>query len=132
MLWILLGSIFIGGVHDMGALVASIRHKAAGIADTMRQYVSKRVWILFNIFIFFTLVMIIVAFTDITTSSFVNTVTLDDGSVVGRATATSSILYLILPVIMGFCSVHKIEPVVGDYHFLPLVALSIWVGQYIR
>jgi len=54
MLWILLGSIFIGGVHDMGALVASIRHKAAGIADTMRQYVSKRVWILFNLFIFFT------------------------------------------------------------------------------
>lgn len=133
MLWILLGSIFIGGVHDMGALVASIRHKAAGIADTMRQYVSKRVWILFNIFIFFTLVMIIVAFTDITTSSFVNTVTLDDGSVVGGgATATSSILYLILPVIMGFLLRYtKLSLLWATIIFLPLVALSIWVGQYI-
>lgn len=98
LLWILFGTIFIGCVHDMGALVASIRHKAAGIADTMRNYVSKRVWILFNLFIFFTLVMIIVAFTDITTSSFVNTIELADGKVVGGgAIATSSILYLILP-----------------------------------
>jgi len=127
MLWILLGSIFIGGVHDMGALVASIRHKAAGIADTMRQYVSKRVWILFNLFIFFTLVMIIVAFTDITTSSFINTVTLDDGSVVGGgATATSSILYLILPVIMGFLLRYtKLSLLWATIIFLPLVALSI-------
>lgn len=42
-LWIILGSIFIGGVHDMGSLVASIRNKAAGIADTMKNYVSRRV-----------------------------------------------------------------------------------------
>jgi carbon starvation protein len=82
MLWFLLGSFFIGGVHDMGALVASIRHKATGIADTMIEYVSKRVWILFNIFNS-SLVMIIVACTDLTTSSFINTVTLDDGSLLG-------------------------------------------------
>src|SRR5262245_66453970 len=33
LLWILIGSIFIGGVHDMSALVASIRHKARSIAE---------------------------------------------------------------------------------------------------
>lgn len=44
--------------------------------------------------------MLIVAFTDITTSSFVNTINLADGtSIGGGTTATSSILYLILPVI---------------------------------
>ena len=132
-LWIIFGTIFIGGVHDMGSLVASIRHKAAGIADTMKTYVSKRVWILFNIFIFFTLVMIIVAFTDITTSSFVNTIELADGeSVGGGATATSSILYLILPIIMGFCLKYtKLALKWATIIFLPLVAVSIWVGQYI-
>lgn len=132
-LWILIGTIFIGGVHDMGSLVASIRHKAAGIADTMRNYVSKRVWVLFNVFIFFTLVMIIVAFTDITTSSFVNTIELADGAVVGGgATATSSILYLILPIIMGFTLKYtKMKLSVATAIFLPLVAVSIWIGQYI-
>lgn len=133
LLWILFGSIFIGGVHDMGALVASIRHKAAGIADTLRNYVSKRVWILFNLFIFFALVMIIVAFTDITTSSFVNTIELADGRVVGGgAIATSSILYLILPVIMGLLLRYtKIKLSVATAIFLPLVGVAIWVGQYI-
>lgn len=131
-LWIMLGTIFIGGIHDMGALVASLRHKATGIADTMRNYVSNRVWILFNVFIFFTLIMIIVAFTDITTASFVNTVLADDVVVGGGATATSSILYLILPIIMGFLLRYtKMSLNVATAIFLPLVALSIWVGQYI-
>ncbi len=132
-LWIMIGSIFIGGIHDMGSLVASIRHKAAGIADTMKNYVSKRVWILFNVFIFFTLVMIIVAFTDVTTSSFVNTIELANGEVVGGgATATSSILYLILPVIMGFTLKYtKMKLSVATIIFLPLVGVAIWIGQYI-
>lgn len=132
-LWIIIGSVFIGGVHDMGALVASIRHKAASIADTMKSYVSKRVWILFNIFIFFSLVMVIVAFTDITTSAFVNAVEIGDGKFVGGgATATSSILYLILPVMMGFLlKFTKMKLSVATIIFLPLVAVAIWVGQYI-
>lgn len=132
-LWIIIGSIFIGGVHDMGALVASIRHKAASIADTMRSYVSKRVWILFNIFIFFSLVMVIVAFTDITTSSFVNAVEVGDGEFVGGgATATSSILYLILPVIMGLLlKFTKLKLSIATIIFLPLVGVAIWIGQYI-
>lgn len=132
-LWIIIGSIFIGGVHDMGSLVASLRHKAAGIADTMKNYVSTRVWILFNVFIFFSLVMVIVAFTDITTSSFVNVIELADGKTAGGgATATSSILYLILPIIMGFTlKFTKMKLGVATAIFLPLVGISIWIGQYI-
>lgn len=83
--------------------------KASSIADTMREHVSKRVWILFNLFIFFTLIMIIVAFTDITASSFVFEIDLGEGKLVGSgATATSSILYLILPIIMGFLMKYRI------------------------
>src|SRR5687768_6112527 len=35
LIWILIGSIFIGGVHDFAALVASIRHKAKSIAEVV-------------------------------------------------------------------------------------------------
>ena len=133
LLWIIFGTIFIGAVHDMGSLVASIRSKASGIADTMREYVSQRVWLLFNIFIFFTLVMIIVAFTDITATSFINVVDLGDGNFVGGgAIATSSILYLVLPVVMGFMLKYtRMSLGVATVIFLPLVAVAIWIGPYI-
>ena len=42
LIWILVGSIFIGGVHDMTALVASIRHKARSIAEVVREHMSQR------------------------------------------------------------------------------------------
>ena len=48
LLWILGGTIFIGGVHDMGALVASIRNKGRSITETVRVHVSRRAWIGFN------------------------------------------------------------------------------------
>ena len=71
LVWIIIGSIFIGGVHDMGSLVASIRHKARSITEVVRQNVSRRAYILFMLFIWITLVYVIVAFTDITAGSFV-------------------------------------------------------------
>lgn len=133
LIWIVAGSIFIGGVHDMGALVASIRNKARSITETVRQNVSKRAWILFNLFIFFTLVMIIVAFTDITTSAFVNSVDIGNGELVGGgAIATSSLLYLLLPVAMGFLLKYtKLNLLWATIIFLPLVGVAIWVGKYI-
>ncbi len=133
LIWIVLGSIFIGGVHDMGALVASVRNKARSITETVRTNISRRAWILFNLFIWVTLVMIIVAFTDITTSSFVNVVDIGNGEMVGGgAIATSSLLYLALPVIMGFLLKYtKLSLTWATVIFLPLVGVAIWVGKYI-
>src|SRR3990172_6841048 len=102
LLWLLLGAIFIGGVHDMTALVASIRHKARSIAEVVREHMSRRSYILFLLFVWLALVYIIVAFTDITASSFIGMIQLEDGETVsGGGIATSSFLYLLLPVIMG-------------------------------
>lgn len=132
-IWIVLGSIFIGGVHDMGSLVASIRNKGRSITDTVHTNISKSAWILFNLFIFVTLVMIVVAFTDITTSSFVNTIDIGNGELVGGgAIATSSILYLALPIIMGLLlRFTKLPLSWATVIFLPLVGVAIWVGKYI-
>lgn len=133
LLWILIGSIFIGSVHDMGALIASVRNKAKSITETVRQNISTRAWTLFNLFIYFTLIMIIVAFTDITTSAFVNTVDIGNGQLVGGgAIATSSLLYLVLPVFMGFLLKYtKLSLLWATIIFLPLVGVAIWVGQFI-
>jgi carbon starvation protein len=132
LIWILVGSVLIGGVHDMGSLIASIRHKARSITDVIRTNVSRRAWALFMVFIWITLVYIIVAFTDITAGSFVGTVTLESGEKVGGgAIATSSVLYLILPVIMGLLlKFTRLRERWALLIFLPLVGVAIWVGKY--
>ena len=131
--WILIGSIFIGGVHDFSALVASVRHKARSIAEVVRDHMSRRSYVLFLSFVWIALVYIIVAFTDITAQSFVGRQVLESGEAVsGGGIATSSLLYLLLPLIMGLCLRHARMPLwLATAVFLPLVGLAIWGGQKI-
>jgi carbon starvation protein len=151
LLWILIGSIFIGGVHDMTALTASIRHRARSIAEVVRDHMSPLSYILFLIFIWIALVYIIVAFTDITAGAFIGgpenlrrgtiaepaptpltaeTIT-ESGGVTGGAIATSSLLYLALPVIMGLLlRFTRLSLAWATVIFVPLVGVVIWLGQY--
>ena len=133
LLWILGGSILIGGVHDFAALVASVRHKARSIAEVVRDHMSRRSYVLFLAFVWIALVYIIVAFTDITAASFVGRQVLENGeSVSGGGIATSSLLYLALPMIMGGCMRFGRMPLwAATAVFLPLVGLAIWGGQKI-
>jgi carbon starvation protein len=131
LIWILVGSIFIGGVHDMSALVASIRHKATSIAMVVKQHMSRLSYLLFLTFIWIALVYIIVAFTDVTAGSFIAPPNPEAGNVSGGAIATSSLLYLILPIVMGllmkFC---KLPLWAATLIFVPLTGVAIWVGQF--
>ncbi|MCA9093417.1 MAG: carbon starvation protein A [Planctomycetaceae bacterium] len=131
--WILIGSVFIGGVHDLTALAASIRHKARSIAEVVREHMSHRSYILFMTFVWLALVYIIVAFTDVTAASFVGIQQLENGQqITGGGIATSSLLYLILPMVMGVLLRYtKLSIGWATIIFLPLVAVSIGVGQYI-
>ncbi len=133
MLWILCGAIWIGGVHDFSALVASVRHSGRSIAEVVRQHVSGRSFVLFLTFVWLALIYIIVAFTDVTAGAFVGSQTLEDGTTVsGGGIATSSLLYLALPIIMGLLVRSRVMSMErATIVFLPLVALSIWVGQKI-
>src|SRR5437762_10981242 len=59
LLWILVGAVFVGGVHDFTALVASIRHQAKSIAEVVREHMSRRAFMLFLTFVWLALVYII-------------------------------------------------------------------------
>ena len=133
LVWILLGSIFIGGVHDFSALVASVRHQARSIAEVVREHMSRRSYVLFLAFVWIALIYIVVAFTDITASSFVGRQALENGETVsGGGIATSSLLYLVLPIVMGLCMRFLKMPLwLATIVFLPLVGVAIWVGQSI-
>lgn len=133
LLWILFGCIFLGGVHDLTALIASVRHKARSIAEVVREHMTYRSYVLFLTFVWIALVYIIVAFTDITAASFIGVQTLENGQKVsGGAIASSSLLYLALPILMGLLLRYtKISLGTATLIFLPLIGVSIWAGQYI-
>lgn len=133
LIWILVGSIFIGGVHDMTALVASIRHKARSIAEVVRDHMTPRSYFLFLSFVWLALVYIIVAFTDITAQAFIGEQTLENGEQVsGGGIATSSLLYLALPIVMGLLLRYtKLSLNAATIIFVPLVGVAIWLGQLI-
>ncbi|NED99201.1 carbon starvation CstA family protein [Phytoactinopolyspora halotolerans] len=56
--WIVLGTIFAAGVHDFGALVVSVRHKARNIGTLTADVISKRSRVLFLCVIFFLLTLV--------------------------------------------------------------------------
>ena len=132
LIWILVGSILIGGVHDFTSLVASIRHKARSIAEVVRDHMSRRAFVLFLSFVWLALVYIIVAFTDITAASFIGQPLENGDEVTGAGIASSSLMYLALPLVMGVLLKYtKLSVGWATLIFLPLVGVSIWAGQYL-
>jgi len=91
LLWILLGSIFLGGVHDFSALVASVRHGGKTIGGVIEEYVGKTGKRLFLAFAWFLVVLLIAVFAHAVANVFVKE----------PATATASFLFMILAILFG-------------------------------
>jgi carbon starvation protein len=62
LLWVVLGPILIGAVHDMGALVVSVRNDGRSIAEMIGKTIAPQVRWLFFILIFFELWIVIALF----------------------------------------------------------------------
>jgi carbon starvation protein len=122
LLWILIGGIFIGGVHDMFTVAASVRHQGRSIAEVLREYMSKRGYVLFLLFLWFSLVYIITTFMDITAGTFTDPLR-------GAGVASSSMMYLGLALVMGIL-LRLFKPPLGitTLIFIPLVFVSIYCG----
>ena len=128
-LWIILGAIFIGGVHDIMTLVASVRHGAKSIAEVVRRYMNRRSYLLFLAFIWISLVYVIIAFADVTAGTFVQKASTADAAAPGPAVATSSLVYLGLAIVMGVCMRRfKLTEGRAQLIFLPLVIGAIVLG----
>ncbi len=62
LIWVVLGSVFIGAVHDLGALVVSLRHNGQTIGDVAGQVLNKRVRLLFLLILFLGLTIVLAIF----------------------------------------------------------------------
>ena len=105
LLWIALGVVLIGAVHDFTSLAASVRHGACSIAEVAKERISSPAGRAMIAFIWIALVYVIIAFADITAGSFVSAVDEIKGVKVnfnpGGAVASASVFYLLLSIVMG-------------------------------
>lgn len=128
-LWILVGGIFFGGVHDFGALFASIRHKGQSIGEIISTNMSKRAKMLFTIFAYLTLILVVAAFASIVATTF-GAVADDAGAIDKAASATNasvamvSLLFIVIAIVFGFM-VYRRNASMAVSTILGVVAIAI-------
>lgn len=135
LLWVLIGGIFIGAVHDFGALFASIRHGGASIGEVIASSVGKRAKRLFIIFSWLALILVIAAFGSIVAGTFKATFTetgaVDTAASTANAlTAMISILFILISIAFGFFVYRKnanivVSSVVGVIAIILCLAIGI-------
>ena len=113
-LWVLIGGIFFGAVHDYGALFASIRHKGQSIGEVISANIGKRAKKLFLIFSYLTLILVVAAFAAIVAGTF--QATYKDGvldvaaSEANASVAMVSILFIVMAIVFGLCVYRRGAP----------------------
>ena len=105
-LWCVLGGIFVGGVHDFGALFASVRHGGKSVGDVIGDTMGKRAKTLFLIFALLVLILVIASFVNVVAGTFMDneaaSVITTGANVTGNdSTAMISMLFIVLAIIYG-------------------------------
>lgn len=93
-IWILIGGIFFGAVHDLGSIIASLRNDGKSIGVIIQNNIGKKGKQLFILFSFSTLILIIGVFADIIAKTFIS----------NPGVASSSILFILLAMLFGWVS----------------------------
>ncbi len=135
-IWILVGGIFFGAVHDLGSMAASLRTEGKSIGVIIRNQIGLRGKQLFILFSFSTLILVIGVFSDIIAKTFV----------ANPGVGSASILFIFLAIAFGYANkwvgnknvafvVITVVGVVLMYYFvylgtqIPLdLTYPIWVG----
>ena len=105
-LWVVIGGIFFGAMHDFGALFASIRHNGGSIGEVIKDEIGVKAQRLFTIFALLVLILVIASFTAVVAGTFVSegpVFTVGRANVSGNAsTATTSLLFIVIAFIFGY------------------------------
>ena len=133
-LWVLIGGIFFGGVHDYGALFASVRNKGKSIGTVIEDSIGLKAKRLFIIFAYLTLLLVVAAFGSIVANTFKATY-LENGAIdyaasaANASTAMISIFFIVLAILFGFFVYRRNAPLgVSTIIGVVLIAVAMYVG----
>ena len=121
-LWVVLGGIFFGAMHDFGALFASIRHNGGSVGEVIKANIGVRAQRLFTIFALLVLILVIASFTAVVAGTFASVAPAGEEALpiftFGRdncsgtaSTATTSLLFIVIAIIFGFFVYRKNAPI---------------------
>ncbi|MBQ9044859.1 MAG: carbon starvation protein A [Oscillospiraceae bacterium] len=105
-LWCVFGGIFFGGVHDFGALFASVRHGGKSVGEIIGDTMGKKAKTLFLIFALLVLILVIASFVNVVAGTFMDNeatslITTGDNVTGNDSTAMISMLFIVLAIIYG-------------------------------
>ncbi|MCC8077034.1 MAG: carbon starvation protein A [Oscillospiraceae bacterium] len=134
-LWILIGGIFFGGVHDFGALFASVRHDGKSIGEIISVNMSRRAKRLFIIFAYLTLILVVAAFASIVAGTFgatydANGVVDKVASLAASRVAMVSLLFIVIAILFGFLVYRRNAPmgvssIIGVAAIVVIIAIGM-------
>ena len=118
-LWVSLGAVLIGAMHDYTALIASVRNKAESVSNIAKKTLGSRAGTLFGVMIIITLILIITVFSVSTAESIANKTEL----IIPLVTIN------LVAILFGYC----VEKLKWDYKPLTIISLiiiavSIWLS----
>ena len=102
-LWCVIGGIFIGGLHDFGALFASTRHGGKSVGEIIKSSMGDRAKKLFIIFALLVLILVIASFVNVVAGTFYsdNAPGFSTNPTNNETTAMISMLFIVLAIIYG-------------------------------
>ena len=119
LLWILIGTVFMGAVHDFGALVTSVKEKGRSIADIASLTISNRARTMFLIFVILLVWLVLAVFAMVIADLFVSI----------PSSVIPINIQIIIAIIMGFLIYKKkIDAVIPSFIALALLYFFVWVG----
>lgn len=100
-LWVLIGGLFFGAVHDFGSMFASVRNKGRSIGEIISESMGHRAKSLFIIFAYLTLILVIAAFASIVADTFDGTTVDPDQNYTNGVAASISMLFILAAIVLG-------------------------------
>lgn len=118
-LWILLGAVFVGAMHDFAALFLSVRGGGRSIGHIIEGYLGYWGRQLFLVFSWAALVLVVAIFAIIVARTFT----------AEPAVATASLLFIAMAPVFGYL-VHRrsVSIIAASAVFVPLLFVSVWIG----
>lgn len=132
LLWVLIGGIFFGAMHDFGALFASLRHKGQSIAAVIAENIDNTAKRIFCIFAYLTLLLVVAAFASIVANTFaVGLANATDASnLANQRTAMISMLFIVAAVIYGLATRGRNIPAVANIGIAILIIVVLVAVGY--
>lgn len=135
LLWLLVGGIFFGAVHDFGAMYASVKNEGKSMGFLIEKYIGKTGKKLFSLFAWIFTLLVIAAFSDIVANTF-NGFNADGSKNTPNAAAASiSMLFIVVAVLFGLYIKYakpngKLQFVIGIVLLIAMLAVGIKFPLY--